>query len=247
MLTQDTDFSCASTNNLYSCIPSTDGAKESYETLQTRLIQVTNELATFRSDLPPALSALTVDGNINATTALGAQTIIGIFAQTIPPPDTLTPMLQVGVSAQDLITLTAQRSDLILAYLDGTIATNPAVLQPPVAPVVTSPFSLKTIGIAVGVVGVLVGAVLYQRREERREAGIEDTRDLFLPPGDPDDESNDDFDEEAHGFVDFIDVEGEEIEEDNDGDEEIIDIEETEEIEEGADDEDDEDDEDSDA
>ena len=206
MLTQDTDFTCASKNNLYSCAPSTEGAKESYETLQMRLIQVANELATFRSDLPPALDALTVDGIMNATTALGAQTIIGIFAQTVPPPDTLTPMLTVGVSAQDLITLAAERSDLILAYIDGTIATAPQVVEPPPpAPVGWQMPSLKTIGIGLGVVGVVVGAVLYQRYTDRRDAGIEDNSDLFLPPGDGDDETDDDFDE-GDGFDDFIEV-----------------------------------------
>ncbi len=217
MLTQDTDFTCASKNNLYSCAPSTEGAKESYETLQMRLIQVANELATFRSDLPPALDALTVDGIMNATTALGAQTIIGIFAQTVPPPDTLTPMLTVGVSAQELITLAAERSDLILAYIDGTIATAPQVVAPPVAPVGWQMPSLKTIGIGLGVVGVVVGAVLYQRYTDRRDAGIEDNSDLFLPPGDGDDETDDDFDEDD-GFDDFIEAEGVEVVDDDSDD-----------------------------
>lgn len=200
MFTDGTDFACSSLHNVYICKAKTPTATSTFIELQTRVRDVAAALAKVRTDVPPTLTTLVIDGRPGPTTALGAQMIVAAFNRTVPVPAELTPLISAGAGGDELIKLVAAQAAEITAYINGVIKDHPEALHALIVERVTklieqqaNPLPLKTVLLVAGGTLLVIGAVYAGRKMERQRAGLED-QSHFLPEpeGDDDDEESDD-------------------------------------------------------
>ena len=196
MFKQGTDFDCSSLHNVYICKAKSADATSTYSELQTRVRYVSSLMAKIRSDVPPTLTTLVVDGRPGPTTALGAQMVVAAFSRTVPVPPELAPLIDgTPLPGNELITLVATQAPEILAYMEDVITNHPDALQALVVErikqMVVNPISLKSVLLVVGGTLVVIGAVYAGRKMEEQRSGLLD-QSHFLPdaPDDNEDESD---------------------------------------------------------
>ncbi len=214
MFTYGTDFACDNLHGVYVCQVKAGSmaatAKQAFVDLQTLIRKVSSLLATVRTDVPPGLTTIIVDGRPGPTTALGAQMIVAAFGRTVPVPPALAPLVTAGTPDQDIIKLTAANAAEINSYINDVITNHPEALRAlqvdagahAVANAAGVPqISLQTLGLITGGVLLVVGGVYLFRRMEREHAGLDD-KSYMLPESDePDEDDDDDEDEDDTSTV----------------------------------------------